>query len=66
MYPMYPYDDEHLMTLEKAAKIYGMTPIQMEQEVFKSRVKAVQIGHSLYFREDDLIDYEIRKETVYG
>ena len=66
MYTMYPYDDEHLMSLEKAAKRYGMTPIQMGQEVLKGRVKAVQIGHSLYFREDDLIDYEIRKETVYG
>lgn len=66
MYPTYPYDDENLMPLEKAAEMYGLTPLQMGQEIVKGRVKAVRIGHSLYFREDDLIDYEIRKETVYG
>lgn len=66
MYPTYPYDEENLIPLETVAKSYGMTPQQLGQEIAKGRVKAVQIGYSIYFREDDLIDYEIRKETVHG
>lgn len=63
----YDFDSmENLIPLETAAKHYGMTPLQLGQEIAKGRLKAVQIGYSLYFREDDLIDYEIRKETVYG
>lgn len=63
----YDFDSmENLIPLEKVAKHYGMTPLQLGQEIMKGRVKAIRIGHSIYFREDDLIDYDIRRETIYG
>ena len=63
---MYPYEEDNLLPIEAAAAWLGIPESEIERDVRRGKLRAQMIGHALYFREDDLIDYEIRKETMHG
>lgn len=61
--PVFDEDGNELITIAKAAKVYGCTYVNMYSHVRRKNVEKVVVDGMTYVREKDVIEYRDRKKS---